>query len=392
LLLADGGNLYLQLTRAEGDHVSRSWLFRYEIDGRRREMGLGPLHTRSLKQAREQAKWLRQQLLDGIDPLEQHRKKIEGRAVEAAKHKTFSEVARAYLHAHKDDWTNAKHATQWERSLTHDAKAIANLPISAIDTAHVLQVLQPIWKTKPETAARTRGRIERVLAFATVAKYRRLEDGNPARWSGHLEELLGSKSKAKKVKRDLTGKSGHHPALPYQDIPEFMTQLRELPLLSARALEFTILTAARTAEVLGARWSEFDFGNRTWTVPAGRMKMGKEHRVPLSDRAVDILQTLKRDGDRVFNLSAMAMLQCLHGMRPGLTVHGFRSTFMDWAHEQTAFAKVVIDKALAHGIDDKSEAAYRRGDLFEKRARLMEAWGGYCATGQGTADVIPLRR
>ena len=394
VLLADGGNLYLQVTRGQNDHVRRSWLFRYELNSRRREMGLGPTHTRSLKDAREEAKRLRQLLLDGIDPLEYRRKDIESRAVESAKNKTFSEVAAAYLSTHRNDWKNPKHAAQWENSLTKDTKAIANLPIAAIDTSHVLEVLEPIWRKKPETASRTRGRIERVLAFAIVAKYRKREDGNPARWDGHLEELLGSKAKAQAAKRERTGKSGHHPALPYKDAPEFMAQLRRLDSLSARALEFTILTAARTNETLGAKWSEFNLEERIWTVPADRMKMGKEHRVPLCDRAVAILKALPRDGNRVFALSDMAMLQCLRGLRPGLTVHGFRSSLMDWSHEMTAFPKVVIDQALAHSIGDKVEASYRRGDLFEKRQRLMEAWGDYCSSkpiGTG-ATVTPMRK
>ena len=210
----DGGNLYLQVTRGDGDYVRRSWLFRCELGGRRREMGLGALHTRGLKEAREEAKRLRLLLLDGVDPIDNRQKTLESRAVESAKNKTFSEVATAYLKAHRDDWKNPKHAAQWETSLTKDCKTIAGLPVAAIDTAHILQVLEPIWRKKPETASRTRGRIERVLAYAIVAKYRRREDGNPARWDGHLEELLGSKSKAQKAKRAHMGKSGHHPALP----------------------------------------------------------------------------------------------------------------------------------------------------------------------------------
>jgi integrase len=391
-LLSDGGNLKLQLIREESDHILRSWLFCYERDGQRHEMGLGALHTRRLKEAREEAKRLRLLLLDGIDPLEHRRKIVESRAVEAAKSKTFAEVAAAYLKAHRDDWKNPKHAWQWQHSLTKDCKAIANLPIAAIDTAHILQVLEPIWRKKPETASRTRGRIERVLAYAIVAKYRKREDGNPARWDGHLEELLGSKTKAQKAKRERTGKSGHHPALSYKDAPEFMQSLRRLDSLSARALEFTILTAARTAEVIGVTWGEFDLKDQIWTVPAGRMKLGKEHRVPLSSRAMEILRGLKRDGKHVFPLSNMAMLQCLRGLRLGLTVHGFRSCFMDWAHEQTTFPKVVIDMALAHAIGDKVEAAYRRSDLFERRKRLMQQWSEFCRQPIATDATITLRK
>jgi integrase len=392
-LLADGGNLYLQLTRGDGDHVRRSWLFRYELNGRRREMGLGALHTRGLKEARAEAKRQRLLLLDGVDPIDQRKRTIESRAVESAKHKTFADVAAAYLKAHKDDWKNPKHAAQWQTSLTKECKAIARLPVAVIDTAHVLEVLEPIWKIKPETASRVRGRIERVLAYAIVAKYRKREDGNPARWDGHLEELLGSKAKAQKAKRAHTGKSGHHPALPYKHAPDFLHSLRRLNSTSARALEFTILTAARTSEVIGATWHEIDFADRTWTIPADRMKMKKQHKVPLSDRALDILKSLPRHGDRIFSLSDMAMLQCLRGLWPGLTVHGFRSTFMDWAHEQTGAAKVVIDMALAHAIGDKVEAAYRRGDLFERRKRLMQQWSEFCRQPVATdATVTPLRK
>jgi integrase len=392
-LLADGGNLFLQLTRGDGDHIRRSWLLRYELNGRRREMGLGPLQTRGLKEAREEAKRLRLLLLDRIDPISHRDKAVEALAVEASKNKTFGEVAAAYLKAHRGDWKNPKHVWQWEHSLTKDAKVIANLPVVAIDTAHVLEVLEPIWRTKPETASRTRGRIERVLAYAIAAKYRKREDGNPARWDGHLEELLGSKSKAQKAKRERTGRPGHHPALPYRDVPDFMAVLRRLDSLSARALELTILTAGRTGEVIGATWDEFDLTEKTWIIPADRMKMKKQHKVPLSDGCVEVLKSLPRHGARVFPLSDMAMLQCLRGLRPGLTVHGFRSCFMDWAHEQTATEKVVIDMALAHAVGDKVEAAYRRGDLFERRKRLMQTWSEYCVRPVVVdATVTPFRK
>jgi integrase len=391
--LADGGNLYLQTTFGKEGLARRSWVFRFERDGRRREMGLGPLHTRGLKEAREEARRLRELLLQGVDPIEHRRKAVEARAVESAKYKTFAQVAAAYLKAHKADWKNVKHAAQWETSLTKETRAIANLPVAAIDTAHVLAVLEPIWRAKPESASRTRGRIERVLAYAIAAKYRKREDGNPARWDGHLEELLGSKSKAQQAKRARTKKTGHHPALPYREAGEFMTALRRLYSLSARALEFTILTAARTNETIGATWTEFDLAEKVWTVPASRMKAGKEHRVPLCERAVEILQELRGRKGRLFPLSNMAMLQCLRGLRPGLTVHGCRASFTDWAHEQTAFPKIVIDMALAHAVADKVEAAYRRGDLFEKRRKLMAAWGEYCAKPlPAGAAVTPLRK
>jgi integrase len=399
-LFADGGGLYLQATNSEPDengriHVNRSWLFKYELNHRRREMGLGPLYTRDLKSARHEAKAMRELLLRGVDPIEYRDKDIEAKAVDAAKDKTFAEVARQYLATHRDDWKNAKHAAQWETSLTKEAKAITNLPVAKIGTAHILQVLQPIWRSKPESASRTRGRIERVLAYAIAAQYRRREDGNPARWDGSLKELLGSKSHAQRAKYARTQKTGHHPALPYRDLPEFMTALRKLDSTSARALEFTILTAARTGETLGASWREFDLHEKTWAIPGNRMKMGKPHKVPLSDGAVEILKSLPHVGDKVFPLSNMAMLECVRGLRSGITVHGFRSSFADWAHEQTAFAKVVIDLGLAHAIGDKVEAAYRRGDLFEKRRQLMAQWSAFLASPpveKATAKVTPIRR
>jgi integrase len=392
-LLADGGNLYLQLTRGDGGHIRRSWLFRYELNGRRREAGLGPLHTRGLAEARAEAKRLRQLLLDGIDPLEHRRKGIEARAVQASKDKTFGQVAGEYLKAHQDDWQNRKHARQWQASLMVEARALRDLPVAAIDTAHILSVLQPIWPVKPETASRTRARIERVLAFAVAAQYRRREDGNPARWDGHLQELLGAKGKAKKAKHERTGQAAHRPALPYKEAAGFMATLRGVNSLPARALEFTVLTAARRGEVIGACWSEFNLQENIWNVPAGRTKTSKAHRVPLCDQAVAILRALPRDGgDRVFPLGDKAMQRLLHGLRPGVVPHGFRSTFMDWAHEQTAFPKTVIDMALAHAIGDRVEASYRRGDLFERRTQLMKAWADYCDQPAAVgATVTPLR-
>jgi integrase len=392
-LFADGGNLFLQTSRGHQGHIRRSWLFKYELNGRRREMGLGATHTRSLKEAREEARRCRQLLLDRIDPIEHRDRGMEARAVEAAKDKTFAEVADAYLKAHRADWRNPKHAAQWEKSLTEDARALARLPIAAIDTSHILQVLEPIWQVKPETASRTRGRIERVLAYAIAAKYRKREDGNPARWDGHLRVLLGSKAAAQKAKRMRTGETGHFAALPYTELPAFMAELRRLDSLTARALEFTILTAARTSSTIGATWPEFKLEEKTWCIPADRMKAGKEHRIPLSDRAVEILRDLDDCGKRVWSLSEHAMLECMRGLRPGLTVHGFRSSFTDWAHDRTAFPKTVIDMALAHAVGDDVEAAYRRGDLFEKRKRLMDAWAQYCAKPARTgATVTPMRK
>jgi integrase len=389
--------LYLQIQSP----TNRSWLLRYERAGRERWMGLGPLHLVSLKLARERTKAARLLLLDGIDPIDHRSKVAEARAVEAAKDKTFAEVAAAYLRTHRGDWTNPKHASQWKTSLTKECRAIANLPIAAINTTHVLEVLEPIWRVKPETASRTRGRIERVLAYAIAAEYRKREDGNPARWDGHLQELLGSKAKAQKAKRDRAGKSEHHSALPYTEIPAFMAALRARDSVSARALEFLILACGRTREVIGARWDEIDLAAKTWAVPPVRMKKEKEHIVPLPDRAMEILKKLPREGAYLFvggtkgaPLSNMAMLELLRGMRTGLTVHGFRSSFRDWAGDRTRFDHETIEFSLAHGINDKTEAAYRRGTSVEKRRRLMAEWARFCASLPAAAkdDVVVAMR
>jgi integrase len=399
---AKNPGLYLQIT----DAGVKSFLFRYQRGPRERWMGLGPLHTVSLAEARIRARAARLKLLDGIDPLDHKRRTAEASAVEAAKHKTFEEVARAYLKAHDEDWKNAKHARQWEASLFKDCKAIANLPVAAIDTSHVMEVLQPIWRKKPETASRTRARIERVLAFAVAAQYRKREDGNPARWDGHLQELLGKKSAAARAKRQRSGKDngGHHVALPYAELPAFMVELRKRNGIGARALEFTILTAARTGETVGARWDEIELKEKLWIVPANRIKMGKEHRVPLSDRALELLRALPREDGNPYlfvgarkgtPLSLTALLPVVKDMRPGLTVHGFRSTFKDWVSDRTHYPREVSEMALAHAIPDKVEAAYRRGELLDKRRKLMEAWAEYTMTKPVAATgetVVPMRK
>jgi integrase len=386
-LLADGGNLYLQCTRGKDDAVSRSWVFRYELDGARREMGLGPLHTLGLSDARDKAKSLRQQLLDAIDPLEAKRQAKMARLAEQAKTVTFKNCAEMYLKSHQDEWKNAKHRAQWTSTLeTYVYPIMGDLSVSDIDTNLVIKIVEPIWKRIPETASRVRGRIEAVLGYATVRAFR--TGDNPARWRGHLAEVLCGRSEVE-----------HHAALPYAEMPAFMAKLHDRQSTSGRALEFTILTAVRTSEAVGATWSEIDIKAKTWTIPASRMKAGKEHKVPLSDRVIAILKGLPRHGDQVFAgadnrpLSNMAMLQLLRGMRPGLTVHGFRSAFRDWSAEMTSYPNHVVEKALAHAVADKVEAAYRRGDLFEKRRKLMAAWSEYCAKPlPAGATVTPLRK
>ncbi len=380
-LLADGGNLYLQCTLGADGSVRRSWLFRYERDGRRREMGLGPLHTIGLSEARDKARRLRQQILDDVDPLEAKRQHRAEQRLETAKAMSFGQCVEAYLAAHEISWKNDKHRQQWRMTLTKYCSSIAALPVKDIDTDLVLRVLTPLWATRTESATRLRGRIERVLAWA---KGRDLRDGeNPARWSGHLDEMLAAPSKVRRVK--------HHSALPYQEIPAFMAELRGRDSLSARALELTILCGTRTSETVGATWGEIDLKAKIWAVPAERMKAGKEHRIPLSDRAVEILSGLPRHGKRVFALSNMAMLELLRGMRPGTTVHGFRSSFRTWSSEATSFPHEVCEQALAHTISNAVERAYRRGDLFQKRAALMQAWAAYACQPSADGKVLPIR-
>ncbi len=373
----DGHGLYLQVMSA----TNRSWLLRFERGGRERWLGLGPLHTINLDEARERARKARQQLLDGVDPIEHRKAARATQALAEAKAVTFKEAARQYFDAHERKWKNAKHRAQFLSTLEAYAyPIIGRLPVAAIDTGLVLKVIEPIWNEKTETASRVRGRIESVLDWATVRGYR--TGDNPARWKGHLGEVLPARGQIQKT--------NHHAALPYTEIGGFVAALRQREGVAARALEFTILTAARTNEVIGALWDEIDFAAKVWTVPAGRMKASKEHRVPLSDRALEILRDLPRETGNAFvfigprkggGLSNMAMAAVLGRMDcTDITVHGFRSTFRDWAAERTNYPNHVVEMALAHTVGDKVEAAYRRGDLFDKRRRLMAEWAKYCGT------------
>lgn len=383
-LYADGLGLYLQV--AEGG--TKSWLFRFMKDGRARKMGLGPVHTVTLAMAREKATEARRRLLDGIDPIEARKETRQAARLDAAKALTFRECAEKYIAAHSTGWKNAKHAGQWASTLeTYAYPHFGNLPVASIDVGLVLKALEPIWNIKTETASRVRGRIESVLDWATARKYRTGE--NPARWRGHLDHLLPARRDVAKVK--------HHAALPYADVGIFVATIREMEGVTARALEFAILTAARTNEVVKARWQEVDIETRMWVIPAERMKAGREHRVPLSDRAIEILASLPRDkgsdfvfiGDKLGKpLSNMAMLMMLRRMkRDDLTVHGFRSTFRDWAAEQTMYPNEMVEMALAHAVSDKTEAAYRRGDMLEKRRRLMQDWSVFCGLPALGAEV-----
>ena len=373
-LYGDGGGLYLQITPTG----VKSWLFRYMRQGKARGMGLGPLHTINLAEARSKALACRKLLLDGADPLEAKRQHRISLALSNAKSMTFEQCAAAYIAAHKAGWKSEKHVAQWTNTLeTYAAPIFGKLPVASIDTAQVMKVIEPIWTTKTETATRVRGRIESVLEWATVRGYR--EGENPARWKGHLDHLLPKRSKVATVH--------HHPALAYSDAPAFMADLRREEGIAAQALEFLILTACRTNEVIGACWNEFDLAEKIWTVPAVRMKAGKEHRVPLSPHALTTLKGLHKQaqGEFVFPgqqpgkpLSNMAMLELLKRMkRDALTVHGFRSTFRDWVGETTNYPREVAEAALAHTIKDKAEAAYARGDLFVKRRQMFENWARY---------------
>ena len=378
-LYGDGAGLYLNV----GPTGGKSWLFRFMLNGRAREMGLGPLHTIGLAEARERATAARRLRLDGTDPLDARQAEKARKAAEAAAVVTFKKAAEGYVKAHRAAWRNAKHAWQWTATLeSHVFPVIGDLSVALVDTGHVTRILEPIWINKAETAARVRGRIEAVLDYAKVHGWRTGE--NPARWKGHLQNVLPARDRVSRVE--------HHAALPWGDIASFMADLCEQDGVAALALRFAILTAARTGEVIGARWSEIDLTAAVWTVPAERMKTHKQQRVPLSNAALDVLREVSHirlhhgadafvfpsaKGDR--GISNMAMLVLLRRMNRGdLTVHGFRSSFRDWAAETTTYQREVVEAALAHLIPDKVEAAYRRGDLFDKRRTLMSEWAQYC--------------
>jgi integrase len=370
----DGGGLYLQVSK----YGTRAWVFRWTTNGRTREMGLGGLNTFTLKEARDRARECRQLVSKGLDPIDDRRAKRDASRAETAKRLTFKEAAERYVAAHRDEWRSQVHAGQWRATLEQYAfPVIGNMSVADIELPHVLRVLVPIWNDKTVTAERLRGRIERVLAWATVSKFR--TGDNPATWRGNLKEALAAPSKIRKIR--------HHPAVPYVEMPVFMAELRSRDGIAARALEFTILTAARTGEVTGAAWDEIDLAHRVWTVPAGRIKGGKEHRVPLSDRAIEILEGLPRTGS-LFPMSKVAMLLLLQDMRQGVVVHGFRSTFRDWAAERTGYPREIIEQALAHKLKDAAEAAYARSDLLEKRARLMQDWSRYCSSPAMEGTVV----
>lgn len=385
---SDGGGLYLQVTRGG----ARTWVYRFMLRGKAREMGLGSLRDVSLAEARKRAAECRRSRSAGTDPINARMAERKEAELEAARALTFKECATAFIQDHSTSWRNAKHRAQWTSTLaTYAFPVFGNLSVQAVDTALVMKALKPIWATKASTAARVRGRIESVLDWAKAHGNRTGE--NPARWRGHIENMLPALSKVRTVQ--------HHKALPYREIGKFMEALHSHDATAARALELLILTATRTSEAINARWSEFDLEAGIWIVPAERMKAGREHRVPLSGATMSLLKSLPRDsksdflfmgGKRGKPLSNMAMLALLKRMDYShITAHGFRSTFRDWAAEQTGHQRDVAEMALAHSISSKVEAAYRRGDLFEKRRRLMDDWAVYCNQAP-SGQIVPIRR
>jgi len=392
---ADGNGLYLQVSKSG----AKSWVLRFRWQGRTREMGLGPVATVSLADAREAAKKWRTVLAESQDPIRARAAERAALQRQRAGQLTFDQCAEKYIAAHAPAWRNDKHVAQWRTTLKAYASPVFGaLPVQEVDTANVMRCLDRIWREKTETASRVRGRVEVILDWAKAHGYRTAE--NPARWRGHLDKLLPKRSRVAKV--------NHHPALPYVHAPAFLAALRERDAIAARALEFVILTATRVGEAVEAEWSEIDLEAVLWTIPAARMKAGRRgpHRVPLSDAALAVLERMKtvRQGDHLFPgwrtgrpLSQAAVLKTAKEIgadlgHPEITVQGFRSTFRDWAAEQNNFPWDVAEGALAHVVADKVEAAYRRGDLLQRRAAMMKAWSDYLTHPRKAATVTPLRK
>jgi len=370
-----GGVRGLALQVAPGG--ARTWVLRFSIAGKRRDMGLGGFPEIALAGAREKAREARAKADQGIDPILHRQEARSALLASAAAAKTFAQCVTGFVDAKSAEWRNPKHRQQWINTLEQYAyPVIGSMLVRDVTLAHVLKILEPIWPTKTETASRVRGRIESVLDWATVRGYRSGE--NPARWRGHLDKLLPKPSKVAKVE--------HHPAVDVNAVPGFMSELRKQKGLGARALEFLILTAARSGEVRGGTWDEIDLDNAVWTIPAERMKAGKEHRVPLSPAVLKLLRALPRiEGTSLLfpstkntPLSDMTLTGVMRRMGVEAVPHGFRSTFRDWASERTNFPRDVAEMALAHTIESKVEAAYRRGDLFDKRVQMMSAWAKFC--------------
>ncbi|MGQ4879806.1 tyrosine-type recombinase/integrase [Billgrantia sp. LNSP4103-1] len=386
-LYAVGGvaGLHLQIAKTG----ARSWVLRATVGAKRRDIGLGGYPDVTLASAREKAREAREKIQQGIDPVAERRALRSALLAQQVRDITFEQCAAEVIKKKQAESRNAKHAQQWENTLkTYAYPVLGKMAVADVDLAHVLKVLKPEWESKTETMTRVRQRIEAVIAWATVHGHR--SGDNPARWKGNLDAILPKPSKVAKVK--------HHKALPIDDMGEFMVKLRQQKGVAALALEFTILTATRSGEVRGATWDEIDLENAIWTIPAGRMKAEKEHRVPLSKEALALLQRLPRDSEVVFpapkggKFSDAALAAVLKRMGVDATVHGFRSTFRDWAAERTSYPHHVCEMALAHTIKNAAEAAYRRGDLMEKRAKLMQDWAKFCGTIQPKGEVVPLRK
>jgi integrase len=389
--LADGGNLWIY---PRGN--ARSWIFRYSLAGRAREMGLGAYPDVPLAEARERAAEHRKFLRAGLDPIEQRKAERRRQASGAEGATTFTQSAARYIRAHRHGWRNRKHARQWASTLrTYACPVIGAMPVAAIGTEDILSILSPIWTVKTETAKRVQGRLENILDWATARGYR--TGDNPARWRGHLAKILPRPSRVKRVV--------HHPAMPYAELPSFMAELGNHGGIAARALEFTILTASRTGETIGAQWQEIDLEAGIWNVPPERMKAKRPHRVPLAAAVIAVLRDLPRTNAYVFAgsrygrpISNMSMLQVMrrmgygvNGARGDYVPHGMRSSFRDWCAEQTAFPREVAEAALAHVNPNRVEAAYQRGDLFEKRRQLMDAWARYLLQ-LASETVVSLQR
>jgi len=376
-LYSDGGGLYLQVSMSG----SKSWVFRYKVHKRPRMMGLGSLNAVSLSRARDLATDCRRILAENKDPIDLREEKVVQEKINQMSSMTFEKCAASYISTNSPAWRNPKHRLQWERTLSRYAyPVIGEIPVSRVDTAMVMRAIEPIWLSKTETASRLRNRIELVLSWATVRGYRKGD--NPARWQGHLDQLLPKRSKVQPTQ--------HFQAMPYREIGDFMAELREIEGSVARAMEFTILCASRSSEVFGAKFSEVDLSAEVWTIPGSRMKAARDHRVPLSARAVEIIREMQNraTGDYLFPgrlgdqpLSSNALLALLKKrMNLKVTAHGFRSTFRDWAGECTNHPREVVEMSLAHVIKDATEAAYMRGDLLLKRRVLMADWANYCLT------------